>query len=145
MNISEKGLALIKHFEGLQLEAYQCSASVWSIGYGHTRGVMPGDSITEDDAEDLLRQDTREAEQSVHRLVTVKLAQNQFDALVSFTFNLGSGALQRSTLLKRLNVGDYQAAAAEFPRWVYSGGERLSGLVRRRTAEKALFEQNSCK
>lgn len=145
MNISEKGLVLIKQFEGLRLDAYQCSASVWSIGYGHTRGVMPGDRITEDEAEDLLRQDTREAEQSVHRLVSVKLAQNQFDALVSFTFNLGAGALQRSTLLKRLNAGDYQAAAEEFLRWVYAGGKRLSGLIRRRAAEKALFEQNCCK
>lgn len=141
MNTSDKGLALIKQFEGLRLDAYQCSAAVWSIGYGHTRGVMPGDQVTEHEAEDLLRQDVMETERSVLRLVTVGLIQSQFDALVSFTFNLGAGALHRSTLLKKLNTGDYHAAAAEFPRWVYAGGERLPGLVRRRLAEKALFEQ----
>lgn len=89
MKTSEKGLELIKHFEGLRLQAYQCSAHVWTIGYGHTAGVQPGDSVTTEQADSLLRQDTEESERSVARYVTVPLNNCQFDALVSFTFNLG--------------------------------------------------------
>lgn len=140
MKTSEKGLELIKHFEGLRLQAYRCSAHVWTIGYGHTAGVQPGDSVTAGQADSLLRQDIEESERSVARYVTAPLNHCQFDALVSFTFNLGAGNLRTSTLLKKLNAGDYSGAAEEFPRWVSAGGKKLPGLVRRREAEKALFE-----
>lgn len=141
MKTGEKGLELIKHFEGLRLRAYQCSAHVWTIGYGHTAGVLPGDEISTEQADDFLKQDIAESERSVGRYVTVPLRQCQFDALVSFTFNLGSGNLRTSTLLKKLNNGDYAGAAGEFLRWVNAGGKRLPGLVLRREAEKALFEE----
>lgn len=140
MKTSEKGLELIKHFEGLRLQAYQCSAHVWTIGYGHTAGVQPGDSVTTEQADSLLRQDIEESERSIARYVTVPLNSCQFDALASFTFNLGAGNLRASTLLKKLNAGNYSGAAEEFPRWVSAGGKKLPGLVRRREAEKALFE-----
>lgn len=140
MKTGEKGLELIKHFEGLRLQAYQCSAHVWTIGYGHTAGVQPGDSVTTEQADSLLRQDIEESERSIARYVTVPLNNCQFDALASFTFNLGAGNLRASTLLKKLNAGDYSGAAEEFPRWVSAGGKKLPGLARRREAEKALFE-----
>lgn len=144
MKTGQKGLELIKHFEGLRLKSYQCSAAVWTIGYGHTAGVKPGDLITTEEADAFLRQDIAESERSVSRYVSVPLTQHQFDALVSFTFNLGSGNLRTSTLLKKLNTGDYPAAAEEFLRWVNAGGKKLSGLVRRREAERALFlEKNN--
>lgn len=140
MKTSERGLAVIKEFEGLQLQAYQCSAHVWTIGYGHTAGVQPGDVITRREADGLLSQDVSESERTIERYVTVSLTQCQFDALVSLTFNVGSGNFRSSTLLKKLNAGDYTGAAGEFLRWVNAGGQRLPGLVRRRAAEKALFE-----
>jgi len=140
MNISESGLSIIKHFEGLRLQAYQCSAGVWTIGYGHTLNVFPGDDITTEEAERMLRDDIRDAEYAVVQYVTVPLTQHQFDALVSFVFNLGSSNFRLSTLLRKLNAGDYTSAAAELLRWVNAGGKKLPGLVRRREAEKALFE-----
>lgn len=144
MKTGEKGLELIKHFEGLRLGAYQCSADVWTIGYGHTAGVKPGDAITTEQADAFLRQDVADSERAVSRFVSVPLTQNQFDALVSFTFNLGSGSLRNSTLLKKLNAGDYSGAAEQLLRWVNAGGKKLPGLVRRREAEKTLFlEANS--
>lgn len=140
MKTGEKGLALIKHFEGLRLQAYRCSADVWTIGYGHTAGVRPGDVITPEQADAFLREDVADAERVVGRFVRVPLTQCQFDALVSFTFNLGSGNLRTSTLLRLLNAGDYPRAAGQLLRWVNAGGKRLPGLVRRREAEKALFD-----
>jgi lysozyme len=140
MKISTSGLDLIRQFEGIKLQAYQCSAHVWTIGYGHTAGVKPGDIITTEQANILLFQDILESERSVNRYVNVPFTQHQFDALVSFTFNLGSGNLHRSTLLKKLNAGDYSGAAEEFLRWVHAGGKKLPGLERRRQAEKTLFE-----
>lgn len=137
--LSAQGLELIKGFEGLRLNAYQDSAGVWTIGYGHTGGVRPGDRITQAEAEAYLRQDTGWAQQAVRDLVRVPLSQGQFDALTSFTFNLGRGALEGSTLLRKLNAGDYAGAQAEFGRWVHAGGEVLQGLVRRRAAEGDLF------
>lgn len=140
MSLSQNGLDLIKGFEGLRLNAYQDSAGVWTIGYGHTGpDVRPGMSITQAQAEQLLRQDVARFEQAVRDNVRVPLTQNQFDALVSFTYNVGEGALQDSTLLRKLNAGDYAGAQTEFGRWVYAGGERLEGLERRRAAEAALF------
>lgn len=139
MKTGEKGLTLIKHFEGLRLRAYQCSANVWTIGFGHTTGVRPGDVITSEQADEFLRQDVAEAERAVSRFVRVPLTQFQFDALVSFVFNLGVENFRTSTLLKKLNVGHYDSAVQEFGRWIHAGGKILPGLVRRRAAERALF------
>ena len=140
MQISKAGLDLIKQFEGLYLNAYRCPAGVPTIGYGHTAGVAMGQTITQQQADDYLRRDVRQFERAVARLVTVPLTQGQFDALVSFAFNLGEGALAQSTLLRLLNAGDYAGAAAQFDRWNKAGGRVLPGLVRRRAAERALFE-----
>lgn len=140
MHISQKGLDLIKSFEGLRLSAYKCPAGVWTIGYGTTAGVKPGQSITKERAEELLRDDVKRFEDQVLRLVKVPLTQGQFDALVSFTYNLGAANLGNSTLLRLLNAGDYKGAAAQFDRWTKAGGKELPGLVKRRAAERALFE-----
>lgn len=139
MKISKHGLNLIKHLEGLRLQAYQCSAGKWTIGYGHTSGVYPGDIIDEAQASIFLRQDVAESENTVIRFVTVALNQHQFDALVSFVFNLGSGNFAASTLLRKLNASDYAGAAEEFSRWFHADGKPRSGLVRRREAERNLF------
>ncbi|QDL35698.1 lysozyme [Serratia liquefaciens] len=139
MKISEKGIALIKAFEGLNLRAYLCPAHIWTIGYGHTRKVMPGDTVTPDEADTLLRQDITDAERAVKVHVSVPLTQGQFDSLVSFVFNLGVGNFRTSTLLKKLNAGDYDGTAQEFGRWIHAGGKALPGLVRRREAERVLF------
>ncbi|WP_036768629.1 lysozyme [Photorhabdus australis] len=140
MKLSEKGLELIKQFEGLRLHAYQCSANVWTIGYGHTAGVRSGDVISAEKADAFLRQDVADAECTINNAVRVSINQHQFDALVSFVFNLGAGNFRSSTLLKKLNAGDYAGAGSELLRWVNAGGQRLAGLVRRREAEKMLFE-----
>ncbi len=140
MQISETGLALIRQFEGLRLSAYLCPAAIPTIGYGSTAGVKLGQTITAERAEQLLREDVRQFEAAVSRLVKVPLKQGQFDSLTSFAFNLGAKALEKSTLLRLLNAGDYPGAAAQFDRWVYASGKKLSGLVKRRAAERALFE-----
>ena len=139
MKLSANGLNLIKQLEGLRLQAYQCSAGVWTIGYGHTTGVLSGDIIDEAQAEVFLREDIVDPEDTVNRLVTVPLGQNQFDALTSFVFNLGSGNFRSSTLLRKLNAGDYNGAADELLRWIHAGGKSLPGLVRRRDIERKLF------
>jgi len=145
MKVSEQGLNLIRHFEGLFLEAYKCPAGVWTIGYGHTGlrhadgTVKPGRRITAPEAGRLLWDDlNRKYAGDVRRMVKVSIAQHEFDALVSFHFN--TGALGRSTLLKKLNAGDRKGAASEFQRWTRGGGKVLPGLVRRRKAERHLFE-----
>lgn len=140
MNISEHGLSLIKEHEGLRLVAYQDSVGVWTIGYGHTKGVQAGQEITESYAEALLKEDVRAAENCIEKLVTVPLTQGEFDALCSFTFNLGCGALRNSTLLKKLNDSNYDGAAEEFKRWNHAGGKVLEGLTKRRLAEAQRFE-----
>lgn len=144
MRISDKGISLIKQFEGLRLTAYQDSVGVWTIGYGWTQPVdgkpiRPGMTIKEETAERLLRTGLVGYESDVSKLVKVKLTQGQFDALVSFAYNLGARALSTSTLLQKLNAGDYAGAADEFPRWNKAGGKVLAGLTRRREAERALF------
>ncbi|MGF1461042.1 MAG: lysozyme [Leptolyngbyaceae cyanobacterium] len=143
-HINSDGLTIIKHFEGRELRAYQDSVGVWTIGYGHTSAAGPpqvyaGQTITEQQAEDILKKDLELFEGGVRDLVKVPVNGDQFSALVSFSFNVGLGALADSTLLRKLNAGDYQGAADEFPRWVKAGGETLPGLVRRRDAERALF------
>ena len=139
MRTSQRGLSLIKSFEGLRLQAYQDSVGVWTVGYGTTRGVSAGMSITKEQAERMLLNDVQRFEPELDRLVKVALNQNQWDALMSFVYNLGSANLASSTLLKLLNKGDYRGAADQFPRWVNAGGKRLEGLVKRRAAERALF------
>lgn len=139
MNASDEGIELIKQFEGFRAKAYRCPAGIPTIGYGHTGGVSMDDEIAEDEAESLLESDLKRFERGVSRLVGVPLSQGQFDALVSFTFNLGGGALQRSTLRQKLNRGDYEGAAREFPKWCRAGGVRLAGLLRRRQAEMEMF------
>lgn len=137
MEISNKGLALIKEFEGLRLEAYQCQAGVWTIGYGSTIGVRKGDIITEATADKMLANDIISFELVVNNEVTVPLTQNQFDALVSLAFNIGATAFKNSTLVKKLNLR--HDAADEFLRWRYVNRVESPGLLRRREAERALF------
>jgi len=136
---SQAGIDLIKEFEGCVLTAYKCPAGAWTIGYGHTSGVYEGQTITQAQAEAYLKTDLVTYENAVNSYVTVTLNQNQFDALVSFAYNCGTGALKTSTLLTLLNNGDYTGAANQLDLWNKSGGEVLAGLVRRRAAEKALF------
>lgn len=140
MKISLNGLNLIKEFEGLELKAYKDSVGVVTIGYGSTGPhVSMGMTITKEQAEQLLKKDLERFEKGVPTLVKVPLNQNQFDALVSFSFNLGLGNLKSSTLLKKLNAKDYQGAANEILRWNRAGGKVLNGLTRRRIAERDLF------
>ena len=145
MNASDRGLDLIKSFEGCKLTAYPdpgTGGAPWTIGWGTTRGVKPGMTITQEEADLLLAEDVSSFAQAVNRLVTVPLNQNQFDALVSFAYNVGSSNLGNSTLLRLLNEGNYEGAAGQFGRWVNGGsGETLPGLVRRRAAERALIEE----
>jgi lysozyme len=140
MKISQEGVNLIKHFEGCRLEAYKCPAGVWTIGYGHTKGVKEGDAIEQEAAEAFLIEDLEAFEQAVARLVKVPITQQQFDALVSFTFNLGAGNLAASTLLRKLNNYQYIEVPEQMMRWVKAGGQVLDGLIRRRAAEAALFQ-----
>lgn len=143
MQTNEAGIALIKSFEQLRLRAYQVQykdrADVWTIGYGSTKGVMPGMVITEDQADQMLRADLADAEEAVTKWIKVDLNENEFSALVSFTFNEGAGSLQSSTLRKLLNAGNRKAAAAQFLVWDKVGADVEAGLDRRRAAEKALF------
>ena len=140
MKISPEGLALIKKFEGCELEAYQCSAGVWTIGYGHTKGVEEGMTITKDQAEQMLLEELIEYEVAVEEAVDNQLDQCMFDALVSWTYNLGPTNLNNSTMLKVLNAGEYDEVPAQIKRWNKAGGKVLQGLIRRREAEALLFE-----
>lgn len=140
MVIGAAGLEIIKECEGLQTKAYICPAGILTIGYGHTgKDVTKDLVITETQAEDLLRQDVKNAEKTVRTYVKVQLTQGQFDALVSFVFNLGAGNFKSSTLLKKLNANDIAGAADEFLRWNKSGGKVLPGLTKRRERERACF------
>lgn len=147
MQISARGLKLIADFEGLRLKAYPDPGTgnePWTIGYGTTvypdgRKVKKGDVISPEQALDYLRHDSKKFSDAVNRAVRVPLNQNQFDALVSFTYNLGEGAFNRSTLLTKINSHNYRDAADEFGKWIYAGGRILAGLVRRRNAERDLF------
>lgn len=138
MKIGEKGIELIKSFEGLELSAYKDSVGVVTIGYGHTKTAKMGQKITEARAEALLRSDLDWAEKSVNKLAKSP-TQDQFDALVSFVFNLGETNFSKSTLLKKHNAGDFKGAKAEFVRWNRAGGKVLKGLTRRREAEARLY------
>ena len=140
MKISLEGLSLIKKFEGCRLKAYYCSGGVLTIGYGHTGGVKESDTITQEEAEKLLRGDIFKFEEYVQDSVKVDLDQSQFDALVAWTFNLGPGNLRESTMLKKLNNQEYESVPFEMRRWNKAGGKTLDGLIRRREAESLLFE-----
>lgn len=136
---SQKGIDFIRSYEGLRLMAYDDGTGVWTIGYGHTAGVVPGMTITESQAVEYFKADIKSFENAVNKYVTVPITQNMFDALVSFTYNLGAGTLKRSNLLKKLNCNDFAGAADEFCRFVYAGEKIMKGLVRRRAAEKEIF------
>ena len=137
---SEAGLALTKQFEGLRLQAYQDTAGIWTVGYGHTgRDVKPGRCVSEFEAEVLLRADLRDAIACVNQAVEVKLEQHQFDALVDFCYNTGRGSFGRSSLLGKVNLEDFEGAAVQFGLWVNVDMRPVPGLVRRRTAEAAMF------
>ena len=116
-----EGLALIKKFEGCELKAYQCSAGVWTIGYGHTKDVVEGMEITQEQAEQMLVDELHEYESYINKYVTVALSQNQFDALVSWVYNLGPANLSASTMLKVLNSGEYEDVPAQMKRWNKAG------------------------
>ena len=144
-HINEHGIQIVKVFEGFSLKPYLCPANVWTVGYGATVGSDGGpidldiEPISETEAEALLLRDLESSEGWVSRLIKTALTENQYSALTSFTFNVGAGALQRSTLRMKLNRGECQNAADEFPKWRMAGGRILAGLVRRRAAERALF------
>lgn len=140
-SISAEGMReLIQHFEGLMLTAYQDSVGIWTIGYGSTRHVREGDVITKAEAEDRLRADLAIAENCVKdEVTTLRLTQHQFDALVSFVFNIGCMAFRNSSLLRYVKMGDFEAAAHQFGQWTRAGTEHPLGLIKRRAAESAWF------
>jgi len=140
MTISDTGIKLIESFEGLRLTAYQDVKGIWTIGYGHTgKDVHPGLTITEAEADNLMRLDLRIAEAGVNHLVTYPVTQTEFDALGSFAFNVGVGSLASSTLLKDVNRGDVTDAEQQFLRWDHAGNVEVEGLRKRRMAEAAMF------
>ena len=140
-HITQEGIDLIKRFEGFSPTVYFCPAGYPTIGYGHVvkKSEDFSDGVTQGEAEELLRLDAQIAERAVLRLITVPLTDGQFDALVSFTYNLGSGALQRSTLRRVINRKNHQNVPVQLMRWVWAGGRKLRGLVRRREAEGMLY------
>ena len=141
MKLGDKGTEILKYFEGCKLTAYQDSVGVWTIGYGHTKGVHDGMTITQEQAEQMLLTELEEYEGYIESMVTVPLTQNQFDALVVWVYNLGPTNFKNSTLLKELNAGNYNAASTEIKRWNKAGGKVLAGLVKRREAEAQLFNE----
>jgi len=146
-HITQHGLNLIKQFEGFSSHIYLDAAGLPTIGYGHLLHVgeaeMFKNGITESVAQALLIKDVLRAEQAVLRLITVPLTNGQFDALVSFTFNLGAGALQRSTLRRKVNLEEHADVPTEFLRWVWAGGKKLVGLAKRRKAEVTYYTETT--
>ena len=142
MKTSPKGISLIKEFEGLRLKAYKCPGGVWTIGYGHTAGVKPGMLISKAQAEEYLKADLIAFERYLNGL-GLALNQNQFDALISFIYNVGTGNFSSSTLLRKVRANPQDNSIMdEFLRWVYSKGRVLPGLQRRRLAEMKLYFSN---
>ena len=145
MIVSQKCIALIKSFEGFSAKPYLCPAGVPTIGYGSTRYVngnpvqLDDPNITEAQAVEIMQATLAPYEDAVNRYVIVEITKAQFDALVDFAYNCGAQNLRTSTLLKKINEGDFKAAQAEFPKWCNGGGKKLPGLVRRREAERVLF------
>lgn len=143
MRTSEAGIALIKSFEGCRTVAYQDAVGVWTIGYGHTIDVKEGMTITQHQCDVMLEVDIETYENYVKKQVNVSLTQNQFDALVSWVYNLGPTNLRNSTLLKVLNAGKYDEVPYQMKRWIHADGKILKGLVLRREAEAELFSNES--
>ena len=141
MTYSKAGIDLTERFEGCRIKAYPDTGGVWTIGYGHTHGVYEGMVCTLEQAESWLEQDVQAAADAVNRLVQISLKQSEFDALVDFVFNLGAGAFARSTMLKDVNAGNLSAAALQFPLWDRDAGRVLAGLLHRRLAEEAEFDE----
>jgi lysozyme len=145
-HINEAGLGIIKSFEGWSSPPYLCPAGRWTIGWGSTWDIdgnaVTGDhpDIDEEHGTDLLKRELRHVESAIGKLIKVPLTEGQFSSLCSFAFNVGTGNLQNSTLRARLNRGEYEGASAELPKWRRAGGRILKGLVRRRIAERALFD-----
>lgn len=139
-NISRRGLELIKRFEGYSGAAYLCPANVWTIGWGHTQGVKKGDICTPELAEVYLAHDVEDVERAITKLVKVPLTQEQFDALASFVFNIGTGKFMKSTLLRRLNAGAYDDVPQQLLRWNKAGGKTSAGLAKRRAAEAQMWD-----
>lgn len=131
---------LVKKYEGLRLEAYLCPAGVPTIGYGHTKGVTLGMRIEAENADKLLSADLYKFRDEVAKLITVPVTKGQFIAVLDFVYNLGVSKFKTSTLRKKLNLGDFVGASEEFPKWCFSGKEKLPGLVSRRKAEQRLFK-----
>lgn len=140
MKQSAKGRELTKAREGLRLTAYKDGGGVWTIGYGHTRGVVPGQTCTQEQADAWYLEDIESAEHDVELYVTAPLNQGQFDALVDWTFNLGGNALRKSTMLRRVNDKDFDAALREMLRWKYDNGVEVKGLRLRREEEVKLWK-----
>jgi len=140
MKISEDGLELIKKFEGCETSAYQDSVGVWTIGFGHTKGVEEGQTCSIEDAELMLTDEMDEYEGYINNMVKVDLQQHEFDSLVAWVYNLGPTNLNESTMLKVLNGGQFDRVPDEMNRWTRAGGEILEGLVRRRQAESLMFQ-----
>ena len=145
LSTSDAGIKLIKSFEGCHLTSYYCPANILTVGWGHTGpDVHSGMTITQEEADNLLKSDLKRFEESVNKYTTAKLYQCMFDALVSFTYNCGTDAFRNSTLLRLLNEGDYEGAAGQFSRWVNGSNGPLPGLVRRREEEEKKEQQNGC-
>jgi lysozyme len=140
MQYSQSGLRLTQGFEGCKLLAYRNKGDVWTIGFGHTRGVKEGDTCDMTQAVIWLQEDVAFAVKDVNRIVEVQLTQGEFDACVDFAFNCGCNSFDHSTLLKLINKGDFEHAANEFAKWDHAGGIEVAGLLRRRLAEKGEFE-----
>lgn len=140
MKPSQDCVDLVKSFEGFRAEAYKCPAGVWTVGYGTTENVSPGDVVNKEEAELLLMEDLLDASKAVDELVDVEINEHQYDALTSFVYNVGREAFRTSTLLKLINAGNFDAAALQFKRWNKAGGVVLPGLTRRREAEREMFE-----
>ncbi|AYO54377.1 lysozyme [Acinetobacter wuhouensis] len=145
-DISENGFAIIREFEGLELKAYQDTGGVWTIGIGTIKypngnRVKEGDTCTQTQAEQWLKDDCVWVDACLDKYVKVPVSQNQFDALASFVYNIGENAFKKSTMLTLINQNNLTAAANQFDRWVFDNGKRVQGLVNRRAKERKLFEK----
>ena len=140
MQLSKTGIELLKHFEGCELKAYQDSVGVWTIGYGHTKGIYEGLEITQSEAKKMLIDELPEYEGYITDKVVPMLQQHEFDALVCWVYNLGPTNLSSSTMLKKLNAGEFKEVPFQMKRWDKAGGQPLLGLTRRRNAEALLFK-----
>ena len=140
LQLSKTGIELLKHFEGCELKAYQDSVGVWTIGYGHTKGIYEGLEITQSEAEKMLQDELPEYEGYITDKVVPMLQQHEYDALVCWVYNLGPTNLSSSTMLKKLNAGEFKEVPFQMKRWDKAGGQPLLGLTRRRNAEALLFK-----